>query len=301
MKLETLSKNTLTYLLRGEGLRLKIGEFSVCLSSSVATVADHLECLYGAFELIHDNGFIDFYVALEPPFKIRRYFRPQVNFSLDGFFPFKPLPYLQASAMFEWGLNWCIASHSHHYLVIHAAVVERNGRAFIFAGTPGSGKSTLCAALVNRGWRLLSDEMALLSVANGLIYPVPRPISLKNNSIDVIQGFAPDAIIGAVVNDTLKGTVAHLRPPDASVELSSMPAQPAKLIFPKYQHTSATDLAPLTKGRALLKIAENSFNYNILGVHGFNSAGQLCDTCDCYEFRYSRLDDAVALFTELAD
>ena len=300
MKLAIRTKKAVIQALKTGGLRLKIGGFNVCLSSSIPEVADHLLVLYGASDVINDEAFIDFYISLAPPSKLRRYFRPQVNFSYDGYFPFKPLPYDQASAMFEWGLNWCIASHSHQYLIIHAAVVERNGQAFIFPGTPGSGKSTLCAALVCSGWRLLSDEMTLVSLADGLVYPVPRPISLKNRSIDVIRSFSPDVIFGEIVNDTSKGSVNHLRPPDRSVELGKMPAKPAKLIFPKYEQKSATNLAPLSKSRAFLKLAENCFNYNILGVEGFNSVGDLIDSSDCYDFKYSSLDEAITLFMELA-
>ena len=300
MILASLSKKTVIRSFKTGGLRLKIGAFNVSLSSSIPEVAEHLLCLYDAFEVINDEVFIDFYTSLAPPSEVRRYFRPQVNFSFDGYVPFKPLPYNQASAMFEWGLNWCIANHSHQYLVIHAAVVELNGQAFIFPGTPGSGKSTLCAALVCSGWRLLSDEMTLVSVADGLVYPVPRPISLKNRSLEVIRNFSPDVLMGPVVNNTAKGAIGHVRPPDESVELGEIPAKPAKLIFPKYLEGSKTDLAPLSKSRALLKLAENCFNYNILGVQGFNSAGDLIDTSDCYEFKYSCLEEAVALFTELA-
>lgn len=300
MKLATLSKKAVIRLLKQGGLRLKVGTFNVCLSSSIPEVAEHLMCLYGSFDVINDNAFIDFYTSLAPPSVLRRYFRPQVNFSFDGHIPFKPLPYNQASAMFEWGLNWCIASHSHQYLVIHAAVVERNGQAFIFAGTPGSGKSTLCAALICSGWRLLSDEMTLLSVTDGLVYPVPRPVSLKNRSIEVIRNFSPDVVMGKVINDTAKGTVGHVRPPDESVDLSEIPAKPAKLIFPKYLEGSKTDLTSLSKSRALLKVAENCFNYNILGVHGFNTLGDLVDASDCYDFKYSCLEEAVTLFSELA-
>jgi len=256
MKLASLSKKTVIRSFKAGGLRLKIGAFNVSLSSSIPEVAEHLLCLYNAFEVINDEVFIDFYTSLAPPSEVRRYFRPQVNFSFDGYVPFKPLPYNQASAMFEWGLNWCIANHSHQYLVIHAAVVELNGQAFIFPGTPGSGKSTLCAALVCRGWRLLSDEMTLVSVADGLVYPVPRPISLKNRSLDVIRNFSPDVVMGPVVNNTAKGAIGHVRPPDESVELGEIPAKPAKLIFPKYLEGSKTDLAPLSKSRALLKLAE---------------------------------------------
>jgi HprK-related kinase A len=300
VKLRALSKKAIIQSLKTEGLRFKIGVFTLCVTSSITAVAEHLSLLYGAFELADDTDFIDFYTTLAPPSRLRRTFRPQVNFAFDGYFPFKPLPYNQAGAMFEWGLNWCIASYSHQYLIIHAAVVERNGQAFIFPGTPGSGKSTLCAALVCSGWRLLSDEMALLSLADGLIYPVPRPISLKNSAIDVIHSRYPDVKIGQVVHDTLKGTVGHLCPPEGSVELSTLPARPAQLIFPKYQATSQTELTSLSKARAFLKVAENSFNYPLLGISAFDSLSQLIDSSDCYEFKYSQLDEALTLFAELA-
>lgn len=106
--------------------------------------------------------------------------------------------------------------------------------------------------------------------------------------------------MGQVVNDIAKGTVGHIRPPDESVDLGEIPANPAKLIFPKYLQGSKTNPTPLSKSRALLKVAENCFNYNILGVQGFNSLGDLIDASDCYEFNYSCLEEAVALFAELA-
>ena len=282
------------------GLQFKVGAFNVRLTSSIIDVVEHIQQLYGAYEFVDEDDFIDFHVDLSPPYRFRRYFRPQVNFFFDGYAPFKPLPYVQAAAMFEWGLNWCIANHSNQYLIIHAAVVERNGQAFIFPGTPGSGKSTLCAALVCSGWRLLSDEMTLLSIADGQVYPVPRPVSLKNQSINVIRGFAPEAVFGQVVNDTAKGTVGHMRPPEQSISLSKQPAFPAKLVFPKYLANAKTQLTVLSKGRAMLSAAENSFNYDVLGVQGFESLGRMIERCDCYEFKYSELNQAIALFTRMS-
>jgi HprK-related kinase A len=283
------------------GLNFKIGRFNVRLASPIGAVFEHLHNLYAAYELLDKEGFVDFHVELKSPSITRRFFRPQVNFFFDGFAPFKPLPYEQAAAMFEWGLNWCIASYSNQYLIIHAAVVERNGQAFIFPGTPGSGKSTLCAALVCHGWRLLSDEMTLLSTSDGQIYPVPRPISLKNESIDVIKKLSPQLVFGQVVNDTAKGTVGHLRPPELSVQSGTKPAQPAKLIFPKYKPASVTELTSVSKGSAMLRAAGDCFNYSVLGAQGFESLGALIDQCDCYEFNYSCLDEAIALFTDLSN
>ncbi len=286
-------------MLKNGGLGLKIGPFHVRLNSPVAAVAQHMRLHYGHYNCLDRQDFVDFDIRLSAPSLWRRYLRPQVQFSFEGYVPFKPLPFVQAAAFFEWGLNWCIASHAHHYLIIHAAVVERGGCGLLFAGSPGSGKSTLCAALVGRGWRLLSDEMALLSLDDGRVYPLPRPISLKNQSLDVIRVFCPDAVIGSVVNDTSKGTVGHLRPPDASIDQADVPVPIRHVIFPKYLAGSATELTALSKGRGLMALADNSFNYSTLGVLGFNAAGDLCAGADCHEFRYSQLEEALALFAGL--
>lgn len=300
MKLSSISKQSLKSRLScPSGITFKIGGFNVNLSSSIGHLAGHLLYLYGEYELTGEAHFTDFHVALNPPQFLRRFIRPQVVFSFDGHIPFKPLPYEQASALFEWGLNWCIANHSNQFLIMHAAVVEKNGRAIIFPGTPGSGKSTLCAALVLRGWRLLSDEMALISTADGLLYPVPRPVSLKNESIDVIRRFSESAVFGQIVNDTAKGSVGHLRPPKQSIELSAVPAIPSRLVFPKYRQGSIMSLTELSKGKAMLRAAEDCFNYNVLGALGFDILGDTIDRCDCFTFEYSDLLEAVRLFEEL--
>ncbi|MDO9164297.1 MAG: HprK-related kinase A [Methylococcaceae bacterium] len=298
--IESLPKHQLKHQIVN-GLRFRLGCFNICLTSSIADVSDHIQRLYGPHQLINENDFIDFHVDLSAPSKLRRYFRPQVSFYFDGYVPFKPLPYAQAAAFFEWGLNWCIANHSNQYLIMHAAVVERNGLAFIFPGTPGSGKSTLCAALVCSGWRLLSDEMTLLSMTDGKIYPVPRPVSLKNKSIEVIQQFSPGAEFGQLVTGTAKGSISHMCAPEQSIQLSNQPAVPSKLIFPKYTPDSETELTPLSKGRAMLSAAENAFNYSVLGVQGFEKLAEMIEQCDCFEFKYSKLEEAIALFSALSD
>jgi len=49
-------------------------------------------------------------------------------------------------------------------LVLHAAVLEKNGRQVGFAGGPGSGKSTLSGLLLNSGGRILTDNIAAIQV-----------------------------------------------------------------------------------------------------------------------------------------
>ncbi len=128
-----------------------------------------------------------FDIAVVASSGLRRWLRPQANLVVNGVRPFLPLPADLSGALFEWSLNWCVGDHAHRWVAVHAAVVERNGRAIILSGVSGAGKSTLCAALVLAGWRLLSDEFALIDPHTGLLSPLPRPVSLKNASIGIIE------------------------------------------------------------------------------------------------------------------
>lgn len=299
MRIGDISATDLPVQLRSGRVAFTIGRFNVSIRSALPGVAAQVGKLYADYQLNEPDELIDFAVELAVPSLLRRWLRPQVRFLFDGRSPFKPLPQVQAFAMFEWGLNWCIANHAHEFLVVHAAVVERNGRAFIFPGMPGSGKSTLCAALVCRGWRLLSDEMALISLQDGMVHPVPRPVSLKNASIEVIRKFEPAAVFGAVVEDTAKGKIAHMKAPATSVMTAGQVAEPSRVVFPRYRVDAAPDLRRLERGTCLMQMAENSFNYDVLGSAGFEALADTVERCDCYALSYARLEDAISLMESL--
>jgi HprK-related kinase A len=223
-----------------------------------------------------------------------------VLFKLDGESPFTPLPGDQGFPILEWGLNWCITGLYHRYLTLHAAVLERHGRALVLPAPSGSGKSTLCAALALRGWRLLSDELALIDPDTGLIQPLPRPVSLKNASIDVIRGFEPAARFGPPVHETSKGTVVHMAPPREGVARAAEPARAGWIVLPRYAQGQAAQLVPLPKAQALMRLVENAFNYNVHGLAGFERLARMVDDSACHRFGYARLEEAVAMFDALA-
>lgn len=282
------------------GITLRIEPFTVRVRSSIATVAEGLRRNYGDRELLGDEDFADFSVALTRPRSVRRWLQPQVNFQLDGVVPFKPLPLNQAYPLFEWGLNWCIANHCHQWVMLHAAVLERGGRAVILPAPPGSGKSTLCAALASRGWRLFSDELTLIDPDTLEIVPIPRPVNLKNRSIDVIGGFAPEQSLGPRFNDTRKGDVAHMLPPAAAVRHAAERAKPRWIVFPRYVPDADVCITAYPRHEATVGLADNCFNYSHLGEAAFRTLAAVVDRCDAHGFEYSRLDDAIAAFEQLA-
>ncbi len=279
---------------------LQTGALLTRITTHFEDVARSLHVLYAYHPYQINPDFADFHVEIRQPRNIRRWFRPQAEFLMDGDPPFEPLPRDQAPAFFEWGLNWSIAASCHQWLTLHAASLERNGLAVILPAPPGSGKSTLCTVLALRGWRLLSDELTLINPQSISASALARPINLKNASIDLIREFDPDSVWGPETYDTAKGRVAHLRPPRDSVDNMLQTAQPRWIVFPRYCAGSAPLLE--TRGKALtcIHFAENAFNYSTHGDLGFDVVGRLVDQCDCYDFTYSRFEDALEVFDWLA-
>ena len=298
--ISTLTLQEIKSRLKGEGLYLRTGSFIVHLKTSIANVVEGIALLYADYPFVDQTDFADFHISLEPPRNLRRWFSRQVLFRFDGAAPFAPLPLDQALPMLEWGMNWCVSNHANSYLIIHAAVIEKDGFAAILPAPPGSGKSTLCAALVHRGWRLLSDELTLIRACDGKIMPLPRPISLKNNSIDIIQAYASDAVFSNKVSDTIKGTVALMKASADRIARATEMAHAAWIIFPQYVAGAAAQLAPLSQARAFMRVADNAFNYSLLGMQGFETLASVIDAAQCHEFTYSSLDDAVDTFARLA-
>lgn len=285
--------------LSGAGLAFRTGPFNVRVRSPIAEVHRGIGNLYDAHPLVGDDEFCDFTLELVPSGGLRRWIKPQVRLNFDAQTPFEPMPRDHAFALFEWSLNWCITSASHQFLILHAAVIEREGCAAILPAPPGSGKSTLCAGLIQRGWRLLSDELALICTSTGALHPLARPVSLKNESIRVIGGFEPGAVFGEPTHDTAKGTVTHLKPRPTDVMRMDEVARPRWVIFPRYVRDAAPELTPRPKADSMIELGRNAFNYALLGRTGFETLADVITATDCYDFRYSRLDDAVQVFDQL--
>jgi HprK-related kinase A len=300
LTLSTLAPAELAARLRGPGLALRMGQFTISLRTVLPAVRQGLALLYADYPLAAPD-FADFHLAMARGRGLRAWYQPQARFVFDGQEPLKPLPLAHAFPMLEWGMNYCVSAYADSWLLLHAAVVEKHGRAAILPAPPGSGKSTLCAALVQSGWRLLSDELAMIGLADGLLWPNPRPVSLKNASIGVIRARFPDSVFSPAVAGTDKGTVAHLKPPAAAVARAREPARPGWIIYPRYEAGAATSVVPVGRADAFMRTAGNAFNYSILGVHGFDALAGLVERCASLALTYSDLDEALAWFDQLAE
>lgn len=283
--------------LGGDGLQLELGPFRIRIRSTLPAVRDHLHRLYNGFPMgAYDGAHFD--IAIERGRKLHRVFRRQARLVVDGVEPYLPLPHALAGAFLEWGFNWCIGLNMNRWVVVHAAVVERYGQVLVMPAASGSGKSTLCAALTYAGWRLLSDEFALVDPVTLDILPVPRPIALKNASIDLIRRRHPEVVWGREVVEPEGGRLAHAQAPRASIEQAHVRARPGCVLLPKFTARAATTFEPSPKAATLVALADQSFNFSFV-TGGFEALAELIRRSDCYRLEYSDLDDALPRLDEM--
>jgi HprK-related kinase A len=255
--------------------------------------------LYRDYPLLEGERVFSIHASLTERRRWLRRPRRLVRFSVDGRVPHQDLPAEQALAVLEWGLNLVIALRYHVFLMLHSAVVERDGQALLLPAWPGHGKTTLCAALVHRGWRLLSDEFGLLRPDSTKLVPIPRPMPLKNESIHVIRTFAPDAELGPVIPNTRKGTVVHVKPPPASIARATEHAQPSWIIFPRWMSGASLTVEAARPIESFMMLATNAFNYELLGERAFETVRDLVDRTRSYRLVYSDLEAAVGAIDRL--
>ncbi len=296
--LRDLSARDITHRLRG-GLRLRIGPYVAHFETRDRIIAALFAAHYPNYPLAELGEFADAKLVIgRNPTVGLRWITTRAIRTEDGRV-FTAFPTNATLAHLEWTLNWAIANRSHDYLILHGGVLANAHGAIVFPAHPGAGKSTLCAYLMHRGWRFLSDEMVMIRDASLDIHPFPRLVPLKNESIDVIKKLVPEAKLGPRIEGTHKGTIAHLAPGDEHIAAMHQPASPRVMIFPTYRAGAALELCPTSRADCFVQITQNAFNYVLRGREGFELAAALTERVKAYHLTYSELPEADAALTEL--
>ncbi|MFL6863023.1 MAG: HprK-related kinase A [Allosphingosinicella sp.] len=278
-------------------LDLRFGPVGFRIGSAWQAPLDQLARLYDGYPAAEAPA--DYTVRLEPQRPWRRFLRPSVDIGGDYRLPgAAPLPLAQGLLAAEMGMNLQMALGQRRYLLLHAGVAERGGKALILTGPSGAGKSTLAALLGEAGWRFMGDEFALLDPADGRLHAFPRAVSLKNEALALFEG-VDAARLGPRLEGTPKGLIRHLRPNREAVARMDEPAVPALILFPRFGADLPTATRPVGAAEAFVRLTQASTNYVALAERGFEALTRLVASLPSRAIDYASSAEALAQIERL--
>ena len=164
----------------------------------------------------------------------------------------KSLVYVKNVALFE--IFAALFPKKSWLTVFHGAVVKKGDQAVILSGFSGKGKSTLTTYLVQKGFSLISDDLAVLESESAGVMATPYAISLKEDTWDLLSRHLPKVASlkpWEIYGESLK----FYMPSGASTENNpSSPIKKALLVFINYENGAETQVEPMTPVDALGKI-----------------------------------------------
>jgi len=185
---------------------------------------------------------------------------------------------------------------SDRFLALHAAGASFGDRGLLFPAAPNSGKSTLVAALMRRGFAFLTDEYAIVDLERQRLHPYPRPLWLTPGALGMLVAR------GATVPERFtKGNgVKHFVPAEAiRAGAVGAPCRVRYVIVPDYDPGGPTAIEPLSRGWVLMQLADEAFNFGAFGARGLAALRDLVAGADCYRLQISDIDEAVGVVREL--
>ena len=118
---------------------------------------------------------------------------------------------------------------------VHAGTVLWGERALLLPGGTHAGKSSLVAELLRRGATYFSDEYALID-ADGLVYPYPRPLLVRNGRPEQVP----------------------MLPSECNASVGESPVPVGWIFSLQYLSGCVWNVAPITQSEAVLTLLRNT-------------------------------------------
>ena len=196
-------------------------------------------------------------------------------------------------------LLWKLAIDRYEFLFyIHSGVVGTGGRCVLLPAAAGSGKSSLTAALVHRGYRYLSDEVALIEPRTFRVPAVPLALCVKGTGWQLMSRYFPNlrTLMGHQRADLKR--VRYVPPDPATIQTEG--ALVSHVVFPRYDAEAATEIRPIARSEALRRLMSECWACGHLDSTNVTELVRWIGRIDCYELTFASLETAADLVQRVA-
>ena len=194
-------------------------------------------------------------------------------------------PLLDLVRWLRFSVIQVLIQNNPELLWFHAGAAAANGRAILFPGPRGRGKSTLVTGLCARGWTYLSDDIVPLSISSGHVVSFPvtparREFPGQEMPAEWLQ--APAKV-------------------EVSVALESICRQPVSVgavVFPVYCVGASLELTRCPPARAVVELLAHCWNFRSHRESGVRYLCGLVERLPVFHLSFSDGDRAAELLTE---
>lgn len=205
------------------------------------------------------------------------------------------MPHLEAA------LNHQTMLTQDSFFLLHAGVMSFRNRAVVFTGKSGTGKSTLAAALLARGWSYLCDEFALIEPQSLLVYPFPKALSIKQSGLDHIDRLNLPLVSGEWCDAKRTRQFSYVVPTEASGGGVGGPCPIKSVLFLSRRDNLPLLCSRLTASEAAMTLYQCGLNTEELGRKAFDTAVALARQTPCFEFNLGSVEESCALVESIVE
>lgn len=196
-----------------------------------------------------------------------------------------------------WHINSETFRKTGNFLLIHAgSVATPAGEGVLLPADSGSGKSTLTAALVQAGFRYLSDEAGAIDPVTGRLYPYPKALSFKKNRSEVFADLRR-----RFDGSRLLRQQWHLRAEDIRPDSLGGPCQVKYLIYPRYEEGAELSVTPMSPAEATVELARCALNLGVYKARALPLLAEVSRGAQGYRLRSGDLREAVQAIARITN
>jgi hypothetical protein len=176
-------------------------------------------------------------------------------------------------------------------LHLHCAAVAKDGCGMLVTARSGTGKTTLAAELLCRGWSYGSDESVAVEAGSETVEAFPKPLMIKDGDRSPVRGLAERRVVLDVEDDriwtvpasTLGAACTSVLEPTCILVLTTEPRAPGR---------GPAEPAPIHPADAVVAMMQQTMDAGRYGPSALGVLAGLAARSRCLQMQVGPLDVA---------